>query len=234
MSGGDTGFGLVYQIALKGQGWVFNTLYNFAGGSGGSSPGTPIVGPEGTLYGTANGGMQNCGQNHTDYCGLIYSLRPAPTPCTTSSCPWTKSMVYQPTGNNDAYDPGNLVFDEAGNLYGTSGSGGAYGQGAVFELTPSNGGWTETILYNFTGGSDGGGPSSLTLGSDGNLYGTRWWQRISIWHGVPVSASTLRGQLDGECDLQLRRPARRPRSLRPRSGRPWQPGIAGYIPEGAT
>ena len=171
-SGGDTGFGLVYQLALKGQGWVFNTLYNFAGGSGGSSPGTPIVGPQGTLYGTANGGMQNCGQNNTDYCGLIYNLRPAPTPCTTSSCPWTKSVVYQPTGNNDAYDPGNLVFDEAGNLYGTSGSGGAYGQGAVFELTFSNGGWTETILYNFTGGSDGAGPGSLTLGGDGNLYGT--------------------------------------------------------------
>ena len=171
-SGGDTGFGLVYQLASKGQGWVFNTLYNFAGGSGGSSPGTPIVGPQGTLYGTANGGIQNCGQNNTDYCGLIYNLRPAPTPCATSSCPWTESVVYQPTGNNDADDPGNLVFDEAGNLYGTSLSGGAYGQGAVFELTPSNGGWTETILYNFTGGSDGASPGSLTLGGDGNLYGT--------------------------------------------------------------
>jgi len=57
------------------------------------------------------------------------------------------------------------------NLYGVSESGGAQGKGAVFELTPSLGGWTESILYSFTGGSDGGGPTSLLVGNDGNLYG---------------------------------------------------------------
>ena len=128
-----------------------------------------IVGPDAALYGTAGGGSQNCSFGG---CGLVFSLRPAPTACLTALCSWTESILYQPTGYNDAYDPGNLVFDQAGNLYGTSGSGGAYGKGAVFELTPSSGGWTETILYSFTGGSDGGSPNSLLVGIDGNLYGT--------------------------------------------------------------
>jgi uncharacterized repeat protein (TIGR03803 family) len=169
MSGGSAGFGFVYKLASKNQSWLFDALYNFTGGSNGSSPGTPIVGPEGVLYGTAAGGIQNCSGG---YCGLVYSLRPAPSACVTALCSWTESVVYQPTGNNDAYNPGNLVFDQEGNLYGTSASGGAYGQGAVFELTPSSGGWTETILYSFTGGNDGGDPTSVVAGIDGNVYGT--------------------------------------------------------------
>jgi uncharacterized repeat protein (TIGR03803 family) len=65
-----------------------------------------------------------------------------------------------------------LVFDKVGNLYGVSYSGGAQQQGAVFELRPvSAGGWLETILYHFTGGSDGGSPASVLVGNDRNLYG---------------------------------------------------------------
>ena len=160
MSGGQTGFGFVYEIASRNQ--LFNTLYNFTGGPDGGYPNSPIVGPEGVLYGTANGGC----------CGLVYSLRPGPTACLTNSCRWTESSVYQFTGTDGVAGPGNLLFDHAGNLYGTSAGGGAYGNGAVFELSPSAGGWTETILYSFTGGSDGGGPNSLIVGIDGNLYGT--------------------------------------------------------------
>ena len=48
---------------------------------------------------------------------------------------------------------------------------GDYGQGGVFELTPSLGYWTKTVLYSFTGGDDGGNPGAVLLGSDGNLYG---------------------------------------------------------------
>ena len=81
-------------------------------------------------------------------------------------------MLYRFTDGASA--GGIAAFDQAGNLYGISVWGGAYGHGAVFELTPSPGGWTEKILYSFTGGSDGDGPLSLFMGNDGNLYGTTY------------------------------------------------------------
>jgi len=85
-------------------------------------------------------------------------------------------------GSNDGSAPvGGVVADQAGNLYGTTGTGGSYtdcspfGQtcGVVFELTPSGGSWKETVLYTFTGGLDGGEPlAGLVIDSQGNLYGT--------------------------------------------------------------
>jgi uncharacterized repeat protein (TIGR03803 family) len=159
VSGGQTGYGFVYEIASKGQGWLFNILYNFTGGSDGAYPNAPIIGPHRILYGTAAGGC----------CGLVYSLRPAPTACLTAICSWTENVLYRFADDASA---GNIAAcDQQGNLYGVSGSGGMYGKGAVFELMPSPGGWTETILYSFAGGSDGGGPGSVLVGQDGNLYG---------------------------------------------------------------
>jgi len=69
----------------------------------------------------------------------------------------------------------SLVFDNQGNLYGTTSGGGAYGDGTVFELTPgSNGRWSETILHSFPSfPDDGGGPTSTpVLDAAGNLYAT--------------------------------------------------------------
>jgi uncharacterized repeat protein (TIGR03803 family) len=157
--------GLAYELLPKGQGWIFNPLYNFLGGSGGQNPLPLILGPDGALYGTASGGSYDF--------GLVFKLTPGPTACLTSLCPWTESVLYQVKIFDAAPQPANLVADQVGNLYGTSAYGGAYGYGAVFELTPSLGGWEEKILYSFTGwGSDGGIPTSLLLGNDGNLYGT--------------------------------------------------------------
>jgi uncharacterized repeat protein (TIGR03803 family) len=168
--GGDNGFGLGYQVSSKGQGWVFTSLYSFTGGYNGERPANLIVGPDGSLYGNADGGLQNCGPNG-DQC-LVFRLRPQPNACRTSLCSWAENVVHRFTGDNGF----NLVTasDQAGNLYGIFGNGGAQGAGAVFELTPSGGGWTENILYTFTAGSDGGYPSSLLLGTDGNLYGTTY------------------------------------------------------------
>jgi uncharacterized repeat protein (TIGR03803 family) len=79
----------------------------------------------------------------------------------------------------DGWYPDGLVFDDAGNLYGTTSEGGNYGYGAVFELTPGAGdAWTETLLYNFCSGgwpcSDGAYPAlgSVIVDADGKLYGT--------------------------------------------------------------
>ena len=162
-SGGDYGAGLAYSLLERQNDWVFTPVYSFTGGSNGGTPSPVTVGPDGALYGTAGGGLGY---------GLVFSLRPAPVACLTALCPWAESVLYRFTGNNDASSPnGNLVFDPAGNLYGTA-DGGAYGSGAVYELTPSGGGWTEKVIYSFTGGSDGAYPNSLLVGTDGDLYGT--------------------------------------------------------------
>lgn len=171
-AGGSYGQGMLYEVAQKAGHWFFTTLYSFLGGSEGDNPGNLMVGPDGALYGSASGGIQTCGSDGTSFCGVIYKANPNPTPCPNVRCGWNETTLYQFTGNADAWGGNLSAFDSAGNLYGISTSGGIYGQGAVFELTPGAGGWTEKVIYNFVGTSDGANPSSLLVGRDGNLYGT--------------------------------------------------------------
>ena len=87
----------------------------------------------------------------------------------------TQKVLYTFTGGADGGQPyAGVVFDSAGNLYGVTQFGGLYGQGTVFQLTPSpDGTWTETVLYNFTGGADGAMPvGGLGIDGSGNLYGS--------------------------------------------------------------
>ena len=168
----DNGSGLAYSLAPWGQNWMFSPLYSFLGGANGQNPLPEIIGPKRALYGAADGGIQSCGSSGNQYCGVVYRLG-LTIACSTALCSWTENVIYRFTGDPDGWSPnGNLVFDEAGNLYGTTVSGGANGYGTVFELTPSNGGWTEKVIYSFTGGSDGATPTTLLVGHDGNLYGT--------------------------------------------------------------
>ena len=110
------------------------------------------------MYGTTSSGGSGSGA------GAVFELTPA----------GTETLLYSFGGLNDGqYPMGALVRDASGNLYGTTEWGGASGQGTVFKVTPNG---TETLLYSFTGGADGGGPmSGLTLGKNGNLYGTTFY-----------------------------------------------------------
>ena len=153
--------GSVYQLSPSGSGWTGQTLYAFTGGSDGADPyGGLILDPSGNLYGTTQLGGSGGG-------GTAFELTPA-------NGGWTLNTLYggfSPGCCGGPYD--KLVMDAAGNLYGTTASGGAYGGGNVFKLTHGIGGWTYTSLYDFTGGSDGANPiSTLVFDANGNLYGT--------------------------------------------------------------
>ncbi len=171
-SGGSYGAGLLYDFAQRAGHWFLTSLYSFLGGSNGSSPSGVIVGPGGALYGAAESEIQTCGPYGNYNCGLIYEATPGPNACATALCGWNETTIYQFTGNTDAWAGSVTAFDSAGNLYGISAYGGAYGDGTVFELTPAQGGWMEQILYSFTGSGFGTVPNSLLVGRDGNLYGT--------------------------------------------------------------
>ncbi len=170
-NGGDNGVGFAFKLARFAD-WLLDPLYSFLGGSNAGNPTGVIVGPNGSLYGGAYGGIQNCGTNGGQYCGLVFNLTPQPTACRAAPCKWTENVPYRFSSESDGSGPINVsASDQEGNLYGTTSSGGVYVAGTVFELTPSGGGWTKTVLYTFTGGIDGGNPTQVLVGNDGNLYG---------------------------------------------------------------
>ena len=86
---------------------------------------------------------------------------------------WQESIPYNFTGGSDGALPEGVILDKSGNLYGTTGSGGAYGEGVVFKLSPqADGKWNYTLLHTFNC-QDGAAPvGNLTFGPDGKLYGT--------------------------------------------------------------
>jgi len=87
---------------------------------------------------------------------------------------WIETILYNFLESSSFNPGGSVIIDGAGNLYGTTIYGGSpqCGCGVVYELSPKNGGWKYTVLHAFVG-SDGDGPdANLTLGPDGNLYGT--------------------------------------------------------------
>jgi uncharacterized repeat protein (TIGR03803 family) len=77
-----------------------------------------------------------------------------------------------------------VIFDQAGNLYGTTYNGGARGYGAVYQLTPSGSGWSENVLYSFQNGSDGADiAAGLIFDQAGNLYGGATTGEIRVAEG---------------------------------------------------
>jgi len=172
--GGTADMGTVFRLSRAGSGWVLTTLHSFQGPpNDGAYPYSGVVfGPDGALYGTTNRGGQY-GDNDGD--GTVYRLSPPPTACHSVSCPWEETAIH--SFGNGEYDGalpeyGNLVFDQAGNIYGTTLLGGFGTNGVVYELSPSGGGWTENILFYFVLETGDNPYSGLILDGSGNLYGT--------------------------------------------------------------
>ena len=162
-------FGTAFELTPSGAETV---LHLFAQSPDGAFPGAGFVSDAtGNLYSTtALGGSQN-GNCAGVGCGTVFAL----TPAGASS---NESVIYSFLGAPDGQQPeGNLVKDASGNLYGVTVGGGSntncgsFGCGTVFKLTRAASGWTESVLYNFTGASDGANPRSLVGDSQGNLYG---------------------------------------------------------------
>ncbi|MGB8889517.1 MAG: choice-of-anchor tandem repeat GloVer-containing protein [Candidatus Korobacteraceae bacterium] len=171
--GGQANAGTVYKLTPKNSAWVFSSLYSFSGVADGANPNATVtIGPDGDLYGTTVGGGDSNGD------GTVFKLTPPATACKTALCPWTETVLHRFSGNPDGRWPyAAVAFDNAGNLYSTTFSGGSGGSGnnngIVFKLTPSGGGWTESILYSFQAAGDGANPAAeVIFDNAGNLYST--------------------------------------------------------------
>jgi hypothetical protein len=183
--GGSARAGVVFELSpapsggtcptgtYQGTGWCETVLYALTGGADGSGPlAMLIMDSAGNLYSTTEGsGIDSIGTTACKY-GSVFELSPP----ASSGGAWTEHTLYDfAGGTKDGSVPvGGLALDSSGNLYGTLSYTGAYGKGAVFELTAgSTYPWMETLLYSFGAvANDGANPASDLIFIGGNLYGT--------------------------------------------------------------
>jgi len=171
--GGSMGAGTVFELSpLQGGDWQETILYSFCTAQGGCTDGKyPLPGlvldSNGNLYGTTYQGGANT------FYGTVFELSPPKVPGTG----WTEQVLLSFDDLDTGKAPnGGLLIDHSGNLYGTT-AGAEQGEGLVFELSPGENGWSETVLYafcrNYPDCSDGATPmAGVTFDKAGDLYGT--------------------------------------------------------------
>ena len=169
-------FALYFALGVVSCGFAFsqtyNVLFNFDGYDG-AAPSYLVFDGAGNLYGVGGGGSNECGAAFG--CGTIFELSP-------SNGSWTEKVLYYfcSSGNcvDGVFPNGGIVLDKAGNIYGTTSTGGALGGGVVFEISPNG---IETVLYQFCANSPQDCPggstprAGLVMDSSGNLYGTTFY-----------------------------------------------------------
>jgi uncharacterized repeat protein (TIGR03803 family) len=142
-------------------------VYRFHGGGDGANPAAGLIADHaGNLYGTTEYGGGS-------FYGTVFELSPPGKP----GGAWRETTLYAFANDGDGARPtAGLIFDQSGNLYGTTSDSAAGGYGEVFRLSPAGdqgGPWTETVLYSFTGGTDGAYPAAgVIFDQAGKLYGT--------------------------------------------------------------
>jgi uncharacterized repeat protein (TIGR03803 family) len=152
----DSTCGAFYQLSHSSSGWAESAVLGFGGDLGYWPYAGVTLDSAGNLYGGTTWNFSS-----------IYQLTP-----TESSFVVTPLYAFSNYSQDGTNVEGNVVLDQAGNLYGTTASDGPNGGGTVFELSPSGGSWTLTTLYSFTGSGSQVGPTSLLMDAAGNLYGT--------------------------------------------------------------
>lgn len=158
------GCGTVFKLAPQAGGvWKETILYRFGqiARDGALPDGNLIFDTEGKhLYGTTpDGGANNL--------GTVFELMP------TTGGGWAEKVLYNFRGTDGSYPFAGVIFDAAGNLFGTTVQGPGNTSGTVFELSPTATGWTETVLHSFGQGTDGAQPyAGLVLNGSGSLFGT--------------------------------------------------------------
>jgi len=152
------GCGSVYQLTYSGSNWLFSTLVALTNEN--CHPRARVVfGPDGHLYGTSLYGGINSE-------GTVFKLAPPVGICKTVACYWTVSDLYDFDYSAWAPGDGALIWDQQGNIYGTTTASGCCGGGVIYQLTPSGNGYTFTILY------PAGSAHGVVLDNKGNLFGT--------------------------------------------------------------
>jgi uncharacterized repeat protein (TIGR03803 family) len=178
------GCGTVFELSppqTKDGKWTYTILYSFKGGKDGYLPfGDLVFDSVGNLYGATyfGGGKGTTCDPYYQYCGTVFKLSPPKI----KGGAWKEKVLHSFAGGTDGANPnGGLVLDSAGDVFGTTPSGGSTGCqgpgcGTAFELKPptkTGGTWTERMLHRFTDGNDGAGPDGgLIFDTKGSLYGT--------------------------------------------------------------
>jgi uncharacterized repeat protein (TIGR03803 family) len=159
-SGGFYGGGTAFKLThTSGCNWTSSVLYQFGKGEDGNYPAAALVfDHSGSLYGTTQAGG-------THGYGTVFKLQ-------LTSGKWTEHVLHNFIGTDGSSPWASVTFDRAGNLYGTTATGGKYNYGVVFQLSPASGGrWIELVIHTFTGGADGSEPQAgVVFDSAGNLY----------------------------------------------------------------
>jgi uncharacterized repeat protein (TIGR03803 family) len=196
--GGAYNSGVVFKLAPDPNGrWTETVLHSFNGKDGNLPYSAVIFDSLGNLYGTTAGGLYGA-VSHGNWncsggaCGNVFKLAPG------ADGKWTETVLHSFNGKDGVEPAASVVFDKAGNLYGTTVFGGdlnltecgGYGCGTIFKVAPGpNGKWSETVLHKFNGFVDGSYPfAEMIFDATGNLYGTTWYSGGMVFKLAPSTA----------------------------------------------